>query len=246
MSVHNSITIKVLEIANNLIAEKKVKSFSQFASIIGSTPQSVTEVKKGRRNFTVEQISAFIAEFQLDARDIFGYSDNSTAIKGIHTIAVDYAGSEKVVLVDRKAAAGYLDGFEDPEFMATLPVMATPPQLNHKSLYGFEVVGDSMEPNLYNAEWALCSVVEKLDWIHLNFVYVLVCEEGIVIKRITEINKDAGYLTLTSDNIFYPPYQVPLKEVKKIFCLEASFRTKFPPRQKNMEARLKSLEEKMQ
>lgn len=245
MNNQNSITIKVLAIAKKLIDDKQVNSFSKLATLIGSTPQNITEIKKGRRNFTVEQIDAFIQLFNIDARDVFGYGEQSNTVKHIHPITVDYAGNETVVLVDRKAAAGYLTGFEDPEYIAQLPTMAVPPQLSHKSLYGFEVVGDSMEPNLYNSEWALCSIVEKLDWMHLNYVHVLVCDEGVVIKRIKEINKKEGYLTLASDNVLYPPYQVPLKEVKRIFCLEVCFRTKFPPVINNIENRLRKLENKI-
>jgi SOS-response transcriptional repressor LexA len=228
----------------------EIKNYIQVAKIIGTSSQGMTEIRKERRGFTVEQIYKFIDHFKISSSLLFeeqndgGYLMRKTKIH-IHPIVVDTQNKEKVVLVDTKAAAGYLEGFADTEYIESLPTMSVPPQLSDKSLYGFQVYGNSMESNIYEGDWALASLVEDLNRIKHNYIYVVVCEDGIVIKRVSSVDKENNCVTLTSDNTAYPPYQVHLKDIKQLWYVECTLKTSFRPKNNDLENRIKLLEKQL-
>ncbi|HQW03663.1 MAG TPA: helix-turn-helix transcriptional regulator, partial [Saprospiraceae bacterium] len=60
-------------------------------------------------------------------------------------ITMDQDQRQNIELVYSKAEAGYLDGFQDPEFISELPKMYIP-NLPTGSYRAFEIHGDSMLP----------------------------------------------------------------------------------------------------
>lgn len=59
----------------NLLKEtKQFKTNLEFASRLNCSPQSLTEILKGRRNITVEQLSNFIKEYHIDPYAVLGLS----------------------------------------------------------------------------------------------------------------------------------------------------------------------------
>lgn len=247
---HNIITTRVLQIIENMKEAKVIKNYTEVANAIGTTSQGITEIRKERRGFTVEQIHRFIEHFKISSSQIFedknegGYLLQKTKLH-IHPIVIDTQNKEKVVLVDTKAAAGYLEGFADTEYIESLPTMSVPPQLSDKSLYGFQVYGNSMESNIYEGDWALASLVEDLNRIKHNYIYVVVCEVGIVIKRVSSVDKENNCVTLTSDNTAYPPYQVHLKDIKQLWYVECTLKTSFRAKNNELENRIKLLEKQL-
>lgn len=255
MFKQNDLTKKFLAVYDNLKNNSDIKSNSAFAKSINYTPQALYEIEKGKRDIPAHILYNFFKEYRVDPAVLFideefekyvnakskSYAYEKYNVR-IHPIKVDIEGNERVTLVSQKASAGYLSSFQDENFMKQLPSISLPYGMEDESLYGFEIEGDSMESNLYAGDWAFCSLVEKLDWVKLNHVYVLVCEEGIVAKRIIEINLDEGNLTLRSDNESYSDYKVPLLEVKQIWKLRKSLRGKFPEF-RSLNSSLKSIEQ---
>ena len=64
----------------------------------------------------------------------------------ILAITVDSEGRENVELVPQKAAAGYLNGYADPEFISELPKFHLPILPTNATYRAFEISGDSMLP----------------------------------------------------------------------------------------------------
>ena len=80
-------------------------------------------------------------------------------------IAVDReAMQERITAVSTKAAAGYAQGFGDPEWVSALPTFDLPlPEVpQDRTLRFFQIEGDSMLP-LPSGAWILCAFVERLD-----------------------------------------------------------------------------------
>lgn len=127
-------------------------------------------------------------------------------------ITVDSRGNENILYVPIRAAAGYLDGYADPEFIEKLPTCSIP-GLDKATYRMFEVDGDSMYPTLENKQRVIGSWVEKLDYIREDRVHVVVTKtRGIVIKRLLNRIDKYGYIVAKSDALddrnLYPNLEI--------------------------------------
>jgi transcriptional regulator with XRE-family HTH domain len=129
--------------------------------------------------------------------------------------------AEKNVIhfVPVKAAAGYLNGYADPEFLDELNTF-TLPMLTGGSYRAFEIWGDSMLPTP-SGSVVIGEKVEDLEDVKNNQPYVVLSKsEGIVYKRIIKNNRNKNKLTLESDNPVYQPYQVNAEDLLEIWSAE--------------------------
>jgi transcriptional regulator with XRE-family HTH domain len=115
-----------------------------------------------------------------------------------------------------KAAAGYLAGYADSEFIDELNTF-TLPMLTGGNYRAFEIIGDSMMPTPSGS----IIVGEKIDDtedIKNDQAYIVVSRhEGIVYKRVVKNNRAKNKLTLVSDNPQYQPYQVNAEDVVELW-----------------------------
>lgn len=126
------------------------------------------------------------------------------------------AASNEIQLVPVKAAAGYLAGYGDPEFLDELNTF-TLPMLAPGNYRAFEIVGDSMLPT-QSGSVIVGEKINATDDVKSNETYVVVSRnEGIVYKRVMKNNKLKNKLTLISDNTAYQPYHVNTDDVMEIW-----------------------------
>jgi transcriptional regulator with XRE-family HTH domain len=126
------------------------------------------------------------------------------------------AASNEIQLVPVKAAAGYLAGYADPEFLDELNTF-TLPMLAPGTYRAFEIVGDSMLPTP-SGSIIVGEKVEDLEAVKSNQTYVVVSRnEGIVYKRVLKNNKSRTKLTMVSDNTAYQPYNVNADDVLEVW-----------------------------
>ncbi len=126
------------------------------------------------------------------------------------------AASNEIQLVPVKAAAGYLAGYGDPDFLDELNTF-TLPMLAPGNYRAFEIVGDSMLPTV-SGSVIIGEKVDDMEDLKSNQTYVVVSRhEGIVYKRVMKNNKSKNKLTLISDNTAYQPYQVSSEDVIEIW-----------------------------
>ncbi|HEU5051874.1 MAG TPA: LexA family transcriptional regulator [Hanamia sp.] len=115
-----------------------------------------------------------------------------------------------------KAAAGYLAGYADSEFIDELNTF-TLPMLTGGNYRAFEIIGDSMMPTP-SGSVIVGEKVENLDNVKNNAAYIVVSRnEGIVYKRVVKNNKNKSKLTLVSDNPAFQPYQVQAADVLEMW-----------------------------
>ncbi|HPZ87895.1 MAG TPA: S24 family peptidase, partial [Flavihumibacter sp.] len=121
-----------------------------------------------------------------------------------------------IQFVPVKAAAGYLAGFADPEFIDELNTF-TLPMLAPGHYRAFEIVGDSMLPTP-SGSVIVGEKIENLDAVKNSNTYIVVSrQEGIVYKRIMKSPKSKTKLTLVSDNPVYQPYQVEAADIVEVW-----------------------------
>jgi transcriptional regulator with XRE-family HTH domain len=127
-----------------------------------------------------------------------------------------FTQNNQITFVPVKAAAGYLAGYADPEFIDELNTF-TLPMLSGGSYRAFEIIGDSMLPTP-SGSVIVGEKVESLDDLKPSFTYVVISRnEGIVYKRVMKNNRVKNKLTMISDNPQYEPYNVNAEEVLEMW-----------------------------
>lgn len=132
-----------------------------------------------------------------------------------------------VPLVNQYAYGGYLCGYADTEYIESLPTIPfIVDQEAHGHYVAFEVKGDSMDDgtdeSYKEGDRLLCREIDQRYWtdskLHIRkWDFVIVHEEGILIKRIVKHDVDNKTITIHSLNPYYPDRILNLSEVKQIF-----------------------------
>ena len=124
------------------------------------------------------------------------------------SITVDKEDRENIELIPQKAAAGYLNGYADPEYLKEQPRFQLPFLPANASYRAFEISGDSMMP-IKSGTIVVGSYVEHVRDIKNGKTYILLTRsEGVVFKRVFNYLEEKGNLFLVSDNRMYTPYEV--------------------------------------
>ncbi len=122
----------------------------------------------------------------------------------------------EIQYVPVKAAAGYLAGYADPEFIDELNTF-TLPMLGAGSYRAFEIVGDSMLPT-QSGSVIVGERIEDFDSVKTSNTYIVISRsEGIVYKRVLKNNRSKSKVTLVSDNPTYQPYQVNAEDIVELW-----------------------------
>jgi len=115
-----------------------------------------------------------------------------------------------------KAAAGYLAGYADSEFIDELNTF-TLPMLAGGNYRAFEIIGDSMMPTP-SGSIIVGEKIDNTEDVKNDHAYIVVSRnEGIVYKRVVKNNRAKNKLTLVSDNPQYQPYQVNAEDVVELW-----------------------------
>lgn len=220
-----NVTDRFIECFKELKKSGQVVSDRQFCIKLHYTPQSWSKIKKSERSITVDMIRKATIIFKFNPIYIFtgvGEMFLKEEDPSLLTIAVDENDNERILHIPVRAKAGYKDQFNDPVYLENLESYSLPGDYFKIGTYrSFEVEGDSMEPTLQNGEIIICSYVdESALWkynLKSGYVYVVVLQNDIVVKRITNRINEDGCLELLSDNSDYPPIIVNIKDVKEIW-----------------------------
>jgi phage repressor protein C with HTH and peptisase S24 domain len=224
--MNSVVTERFIECHNKLLEDQLVRSSRQFAIKLDFLPQSLGEILKKRRDVTLELVRKAIETFEINPMFLFtgqGEMFNGCVQKpdsDILTIVTNDLGDEKIVHVPVSAQAGYGGQLHDPVFMEELPSFTLPGEKYKMGTYRcFDISGDSMEPTLFDGDQVVCSYIEKQYWDSLrdNYVYVIVSENDVVVKRAKNRIKDLLHLELFSDNNYYNPYIMQVEDIKEIW-----------------------------
>ncbi|MDO7851518.1 helix-turn-helix domain-containing protein [Hymenobacter convexus] len=141
---------------------------------------------------------------------------------------VDQDQNENIELVPQKAAAGYLNGYADREYLEVLPKFRLPMLSNTGTYRAFEIAGDSMLPiasgtvivGRYVEDWA--SIKDGTPCI------VVSSRDGIVFKRVFNKMRSGAMFVLHSDNPHFTPYDVKVDDVLEIWEAKSYISSTFP------------------
>ncbi len=231
-------------LANNLKALRKKMGLTQGAlaermgikrSLIGSYEEGRAEPRLNNLIKMAEVFDTPIDHLVLVDMSVPDMGKASSLIKRasgaglrVLSIAVAESGEDLVPLVPQKAAAGYLQGYADGEYLQELPQFKLPNLPKNASYRAFEVMGDSMLPIL-SGTIVIGRYLEDWHDIKSGDTYILLTrEEGIVYKRVFNYIEESQKLFLVSDNRNYAPYEISIEDVLEVWAAKAFISVSFP------------------
>lgn len=221
--------------AKNLQYLRTLKGLSQeqLAEDLGVTRSRISSYEEGRSNPSIDFLILFSEVFKLPIdilvkNDITKTKDASFIEVGnqrvLFPIMVDAENNNLIEIVPVKATAGYLGGYDDPEYIEQLENIKLPflPTGKHRA---FPIKGDSMLP-MKNGSYVVGRFVEDLHAIKDGTTYIVVTlNHGMVYKRVYNQIKENNTLLLTSDNTSFEPFMVPPEEVIELWEFTCSINT---------------------
>ena len=213
------------------LIEKEGLNPNQFYTISGLGNGYLNTVGESFRKPTIEKIKKSFPHWNMDwilyekGEPISNISKENIEI--LEAIPLNQNYIINVPLVNQYAQAGYLCGFQDAAYIATLPTI--PFIIDHEAkgnYVAFEVRGDSMndgtEESYLEGDRLLCREIAPYLWaeskLHIRkWDFVIVHEDGILVKRIIDHNVENHTITIHSLNDMYPDRVIDLAEVRQIF-----------------------------
>ncbi|MBW8523528.1 LexA family transcriptional regulator [Chryseobacterium chendengshani] len=205
-----------------LLRHKKNLSQQSFAESLGMSRVRYSKYEDGRSEAPYEiliRISKFfnVSIDLLLTLDISKYPvDNMMKLpenRVVLPIIVDSDGENYIEIVPQKASMGYLKGYSDNEYIEKLARMKLP-FLKNAKYRAFLADGDSMPP-FADGSYIIGEYVEQLEDLKSGKEYIFITSDGITFKTFVEQNNES--VTVSADNTFYEPYQVPLDNVLEIW-----------------------------
>lgn len=161
-------------------------------------------------------------------KDLTKTEDNSFIEIGnqrvLFPIVVDAENENLIEVVPTKASAGYLLGYNDPEYIEQLQKIKLPflPTGKHRA---FPIKGDSMLP-MKDGSYVIGEFVEDIRDVRDGTSYVVVTRnDGLTYKRVYNQIETRGTLLLKPDNSSYAPYEVPASEILELWRFTCAINT---------------------
>src|SRR5215211_1313329 len=198
-----------MSVANkNLKYLRKLRGWTQeeFAQKLRIKRSLLGAYEEERAEPRIDILEVVADMFKLTLDDLLrrDVSDNKTSYLSRRRAQKMATGRADIPFVPVKAAAGYLAGYADPEFVDELNTF-TLPMLTGGNYRAFEIIGDSMLPTP-SGSVIVGEKIEKVEDVKNDTPCIVVSRhEGIVYKRIQKDGRSKNKLTLISDNPIYHP-----------------------------------------
>jgi transcriptional regulator with XRE-family HTH domain len=165
-------------------------------------------------------------------------------------ISIDKDNNENMEYVPVKARMGYRSGYNNPEYIASLPKFSLPNLPKHKSFRIFPSTGESMLPIKPGTDF-ITEYVE--DWERLKDMpcVLILKSEGadFLFKFTTWQKKERNFLLRSLNEEEYPAYTVPADEVLEVWKYYKHITDELPEKNSYMEqlmAMIKEIKEELQ
>ncbi|PKQ44195.1 XRE family transcriptional regulator [Confluentibacter flavum] len=222
-------------ISKNLRHLRHLKGLTQetLADDLQVTRSRISSYEEERSAPTIEMLIKISDYFKLPIdillrNDLTKATDSSFIDIGnqriLFPITVDNDNNNLIEVVPIKASAGYLAGYDDPEYIEQLEKIKLPflPTGKHRA---FPIKGDSMLP-MKSGSYVVGRFVEDRSDIKSGKTYVLITlNDGMVYKRVINNIELNNSLLLISDNKVYHDYSIPIDEVLELWEFTCSINT---------------------
>lgn len=169
-------------------------------------------------------------------------------------VTVDSHNMDNIVLVPQKLKAGYISGYQDPNFISKLPSYRMP-GLNNGIFRMFEVEGNSMYPTLPNKSFVVGKFVENfITDVKDNLLYAVISnevEDGIVKRCTNRIEKYNNLICKSDNRRNYPTQNIDPRSIKEMWEIKLHLNFQLPDpadiydRMTDIEAELQEIKRKL-
>lgn len=233
--MNSVVTERFIHCLEKLMENRIVRSKRQFAHALEYLPQGISEIVNGRRDVTIELLRKAVDVYDLNPQYLLSgtgsiFSQQNTHDLNVLTIVTDKNDQERIIHVPVPAQAGYVEQFHNPEYVQNLPTYRLPDSIfDHGTYRSFDVSGLSMEPVFFTGDKVICSYIESNYWkqaIKDQHFYVIVTDEGVVVKRVINRFRESQSLELISENFDYPPYLVHGDQIREVWKVRLKITSK--------------------
>ncbi len=214
---------------------RQLKGVSQelLADELGVSRSMIASKEEGRSEPKIELLIALSDYFKIPMdilirKDLTRAKDFSFIELGnqrvLFPITVNAQNEDLIEVVPVKTSAGYLAGYDDPEYIEQLDKIKLPflPTGKHRA---FPIKGDSMLP-MKDGSFIVGRFVEDIQEIKNGNTYVLLTkDDGMVYKRVYDQLESKGSLLLVSDNKEYQPYEIEANSILEIWEFTCAIQT---------------------
>ncbi|WP_422090517.1 XRE family transcriptional regulator [Tenacibaculum ovolyticum] len=222
-------------LSKNIKHLRTLKKLTQeaLAEELSVTRSRISSYEENRSSPTIEFLIDFSKYFKLPIdiivkNDLTKAKDVSFIEVGnkrvLFPIAIDENNENLIEVVPAKASAGYLLGYDDPEYIEQLEKIKLPflPTGKHRA---FPIKGDSMLP-MKDGSYLVAEFVENIKEAKSGYSYIVVTkDDGMTYKRLENLVEEKQSFLLKPDNTSYQPYEVPVSEILELWKFTCSINT---------------------
>ena len=211
-------------------AEPRLATLVNMARLFGITLDQLvtTDFSKKKNTKIIGSVPAPDASAEGEVDDQPEPSTPGGTKLRVLALTVDKDQNENIELVPYKAAAGYLNGYADPEYLEVLSKFRLPMLSQTGTYRAFEIAGDSMLP-IASGTVIVGRYVE--DWTSIKDgtpSIVVSSKDGIVFKRVYNKVRSNAMFVLHSDNPHFSPYDVKVDDILEIWEAKSYISSTFP------------------
>lgn len=200
-------------------------SQERFADELNWTRSIVGAYEEGRSEPPIDRLIELSNYFDIPIdilvkKDLRKAKDTSFIEVGnkriLFPITVNEDNQDLIEIIPAKATAGYLSGYDDPEYIEQLQKIKLPflPTGTHRA---FPIKGDSMLP-VKDGSFIVAKFIEDISDIKNGRTYVVLTKhDGLVYKRIYIPENNPQNLLLSSDNKAYKPYLTDKEDILELW-----------------------------
>lgn len=208
----------------HLRALKKL-SQERFADELNWTRSIVGSYEEGRSEPPIDRLIDLSNYFNIPIdilvkNDLRKAKDTSFIEVGnrrvLFPVTVNENNEDLIEIIPAKASAGYLSGYDDPEYIEQLQKIKLPflPTGTHRA---FPIKGDSMLP-VKDGAFVVAKFIEDINDIKSGRTYVILTkDDGLVYKRVYFTDDAEMSLVLSSDNKSYQPYLISKENILELW-----------------------------
>lgn len=233
--MNSVVTQRFVKCHDQLKSAGIIKSSRQFALSLKYLPQSLSEIIQKRRDVPIELLRKAIDVYNINPVYLFTgngpYFMQEEERKDVKvlTIVANSSRNEQIIHVPESAISSYINGLHKPNFIKDLPTYTLPEYTYQTTTHrSFDVVGNAMEPILFESDKVICSYIDPTNWnagIKDYYIYVVVAKGDIYIRRVVSKLRLDNKIELFADNKRFAPMVLSTQEIKEIWHVRTKLST---------------------
>ena len=240
------ITTRFIEAFEALHKEGKVRSARQFALSIETYAQSFNDIRKGRREATLQMVQKLIEKYDRNANYLL---TGRGSLNSANCQLKEMNPTAKVKFLQAHQYSCYAQSIahKNTEELNWVEWVLPKAMLGHSVEMAIQCNTDHLSPNVAKGDVLFSRRIPKEAWksnLSTRSTYCLVLSEGMVMVRLE--GNDANGIKITKDDRDIPKY-IPFDEIQEIWSPFAKWSQKVMQEVPTLKtAKIDSLEQKIE